>query len=95
MMRDSMEIMENLAAAAKGSADERREPLVDIDYIGVLSYACGNLELGDRYLNGILTQLLAGKGPFQSFAGRVRLIIEEYSQSRGIPALPEKEESKE
>ena len=96
MMRNSMEIMENLAAAAKGSAIEQRKPLVNIEYIGTLSRSCsGNLELGDRYLNSILAQLLADKDPFKSFAGRVRLIVEEYAQSSGIPAQPEKEADKE
>lgn len=67
--------------------------LADIEYIGVMyCTSCGDLNLGDRYMTNILKQLLADKAPFDSFAGRVRLIVEEVSMSRGIPEAPEKED---
>ena len=67
--------------------------LADVQYIGVMyCTSCGDLNLGDRYMTNILKQLLADKAPFDSFAGRVRLIVEEVSMSRGIPEAPEKED---
>ena len=93
MMRDSMEIMENLAATARGSAIEQRKALVNLEYIGTLcTTGHGTLGIGNRYLDEILTKLLADKDPFKPFAGRVRLIVEEFSMSRGIPEEPEKED---
>ncbi len=65
----------------------------DIEYIGVMyCTSCGDLNLGDRYLTNILKQLLADKAPFDSFAGRVRLIVEEISMSSDIPMETEKED---
>lgn len=67
--------------------------IVDIEYIGTLcTTASGTLELGDRFMDEILTKLLKGKDAFKPFAGRVRLIVDEISMSSGIPAETEKED---
>mgnify|MGYP004656202561 CR=1 FL=1 len=67
--------------------------IVDIEYIGTLcTTASGTLELGDRFMDEILTKMLKGKDAFKPFAGRVRLIVDEISMSSGIPAETEKED---
>lgn len=67
-------------------------PLVDIDYTGIIRPTGFSLRLGERYLSEILGQLIPA-GP--SFAGRVRLIVEDYTQSTGIPEPEEKKEETE
>nr|DAF94893.1 MAG TPA: hypothetical protein [Ackermannviridae sp. ctkHJ36]DAK07472.1 MAG TPA: hypothetical protein [Ackermannviridae sp.] len=81
----------------KNSGDQPvHTPIADIEYIGVMYYTpCGDLNLGDRYLTNILKQLLEDKAPFDSFAGRVRLRVDEISMSSGIPEFPEKFPEKE
>lgn len=67
--------------------------IVNIEYIGTLcTTASGTLELGDRFMDEILTKLLKGKDAFKPFAGRVRLIVDEISMSSGIPSETEKED---
>ena len=79
--------------AAYGSETPAYKRIVDIEYIGTLcTTASGTLELGDRYLDEILTKLLKGKDAFKPFAGRVRLIVDEISMSSGIPSETEKED---
>ena len=68
------------------------KPLVDIDYTGIIRPTCFSLGLGERYLSEILEQLIPGG---TSFAGRVRLIVEDYTQSTGIPEPEEKKEETE
>jgi hypothetical protein len=81
-----------VAAYDKSSENPAYKRLVDIEYIGTLcTTSGGTLGLGDRYLDEILTKLLEGKDPFTPFAGRVLLIVEEISMSKGIPEDPEKE----
>lgn len=96
-MNELKESLDAVVAAFDNSGDQpAHKPIADIEYIGVMyCTSCGDLNLGDRYLTDILKQLLADKAPFDSFAGRVRLIVEEYAQSSGIPAQPEKEADKE
>lgn len=65
------------------------KPLVDIDYTGIIRPTCFSLRLGERYLSEILEQLIPVG---TSFAGRVRLIVEDYTQSTGIPEPEEKKE---
>ncbi len=79
--------------AAYGSETPAYKRIVDIEYIGTLcTTASGTLELGDRFMDEILTKLLKGKDAFKPFAGRVRLIVDEISMSSGIPAETEKED---
>lgn len=86
-------IYEVVDAFDKSGNQPEHKRLADIEYIGKLYYtSCGDLNLGDRYLTNILKQLLADKAPFDTFAGRVRLIVEEISMSLGIPEDPEKED---
>ena len=68
------------------------KPLVDIDYTGIIRPTCFSLCLGERYLSEILEQLIPGG---TSFAGRVRLIVEDYTQSAGSPEPEEKKEETE
>lgn len=78
---------------ACGSDKPAYKRIVDIEYIGTLcTTASGTLELGDRFMDEILTKLLKGKDAFKPFAGRVRLIVDEISMSSGIPAETEKED---
>jgi hypothetical protein len=82
-----------VAAYDKSNDKPAYKRLVDIEYIGTLyTTQNGTLELGDRYLDEILTKLIKDKDPFKPFAGRVRLIVEEISMSSGIPKEPEKED---
>lgn len=82
-----------MAAYDKSSKNPAYNRIVDIEYIGTLyTTPTGTLELGNRYLDEILTKLIKGKDPFKPFAGRVRLIVEEISMSSGIPEDPEKED---
>lgn len=82
-----------VAAYDKINENRACKRLVDIEYIGTLyTTPTGTLELGDRYLDEILTKLIKDKDPFKPFAGRVRLIVDEISMSSGIPEEPEKED---
>ena len=69
------------------------KPLVDIDYTGIIRPTCFSLCLGERYLSDILEQLIPGGT--SSFAGRVRLIVEDYTQSTESPEPEEKKEETE
>lgn len=93
-MNELKKSLDAVMAAFDDSGDQPvNKPIADIEYIGVMSCTSGgDLNLGDRYLTNILKQLLANKAPFDSFAGRVRLIVEEISMSSGIPEFPEKED---
>lgn len=93
-MNELKKSLDAVVAAFDDSGDQPvHKSIADIEYIGVMSCtSCGDLNLGDRYLTDILKQLLANKAPFDSFAGRVRLIVEEISMSSGIPEFPEKED---
>lgn len=93
-MNDFTKALDAVVAAYDKSNENRTyKSLVDIEYIGTLyTTPTGTLELGDRYLDEILTKLIKGKDPFKPFAGRVRLIVEEISMSSGIPEEPEKED---
>lgn len=93
-MNEFKKSLDAVMAAFDNSGDQPvHKPIADIEYIGVMyCTSCGDLNLGDRYLTNILKQLLADKAPFDSFAGRVRLIVEEISMSSGIPMETEKED---
>lgn len=93
-MNEFKKSLDAVVAAFDDSGDQPvYKPIADIEYIGVMSRTSGgDLNLGDRYLTNILKQLLANKASFDSFAGRVRLIVEEISMSSGIPEFPEKED---
>lgn len=89
-MNEFTKALDAVVAAYDKSAYKR---IVDIEYIGTLcTTASGTLELGDRFMDEILTKLLKGKDAFKPFAGRVCLIVEEISMSSGIPAETEKED---
>lgn len=92
-MNEFKKSLDAVMAAFDNSGDQpAHKPIADIEYIGVMyCTSCGDLNLGDRYLTNILKQLLADKAPFDSFAGHVRLIVEEISMSSGIPMETEKE----
>lgn len=93
-MNDFTKALDAVVAAYDKSNENRAyKRLVDIEYIGTLyTTPTGTLELGDRYLDEILTKLIKGKDPFKPFAGRVRLIVDEISMSSGIPEESEKED---
>ena len=65
------------------------KPLVDIDCTGVIWCGYSSMYIDGLYLNEVLGKKLPN---CTNFAGRVRLIIEDYTQTSG---LPEKAEEKE
>ena len=68
------------------------KPLVDIDCTGVIWYGYSSMYIEGLYLNKVLSEKLPN---CKNFAGRVRLIVENYTQSAGIPELEEKKEESE
>lgn len=68
------------------------KPLVDIDCTGVIWYGYSSMYIDGLYLNKMLSEKLPN---CKNFAGRVRLIVENYTQSAGIPELEEKKEETE
>lgn len=68
------------------------KPLVDIDCTGVIWYGYSSMYIDGLYLNKVLSEKLPN---CKNFAGRVRLIVENYTQSTGIPELEEKKEEAE
>ena len=68
------------------------KPLVDIDCTGVIWYGYSSMYIDGLYLNKVLSEKLPN---CKNFAGRVRLIVENYTQSAGIPELEEKKEGSE
>lgn len=68
------------------------KPLVDIDCTGVIWYGYSSMYIDGIYLNKVLSEKLPN---CKNFAGRVRLIVEDYTQSAGIPELEEKKEETE
>ena len=68
------------------------KPLVDIDCTGVIWYGYSSMYIDGLYLNKMLSEKLPN---CKNFAGRVRLIVENYTQSAGIPELEEKKEEAE
>lgn len=68
------------------------KPLVDIDCTGVIWYGYSSMYIDGLYLNKVLSEKLPN---CKNFAGRVRLIVENYTQSAGIPELEEKKEESE
>lgn len=68
------------------------KPLVDIDCTGVIWYGYSSMYIDGLYLNKVLSEKLPN---CKNFAGRVRLIVENYTQSAGIPELEEKKEETE
>lgn len=82
-----------VSAYDKSDENPAHKRIVNIEYVGTLcTTSSGTLELGDRYLDEVLAKLLKDKAAFKPFAGRVRLIVEEFSLSSGIPEEPEKED---
>ena len=67
-------------------------PLVDIDCTGVIWFGYSSMYIDGLYLNKVLSEKLPN---CKNFAGRVRLIVENYTQSAGIPELEEKKEETE
>lgn len=65
------------------------KPLVDIDCTGVIWFGYSSMYIDGLYLNEVLGKKLPN---CKNFAGRVRLIVEDYTQSAGIPELEEKKE---
>lgn len=65
------------------------KPLVDIDCTGVIWFGYSSMYIDGLYLNKVLSEKLPN---CKNFAGRVRLIVEDYTQSAGIPELEEKKE---
>lgn len=68
------------------------KPLVDIDCTGVIWFGYSSMYIDGLYLNEVLGKKLPN---CKNFAGRVRLIVEDYTQSAGIPELEEKKEETE
>lgn len=68
------------------------KPLVDIDCTGVIWFGYNSMYIDGLYLNKVLSEKLPN---CKNFAGRVRLIVENYTQSAGIPELEEKKEESE
>lgn len=68
------------------------KPLVDIDCTGVIWFGYSSMYIDGLYLNKVLSKKLPN---CKNFAGRVRLIVEDYTQSAGIPELEEKKEETE
>lgn len=68
------------------------KPLVDIDCTGVIWCGYSSMYIDGLYLNEVLGKKLPN---CKNFAGRVRLIIEDYTQSAGIHELEEKKEETE
>lgn len=68
------------------------KPLVDIDCTGVIWFGYSSMYIDGLYLNKVLSEKLPN---CKNFAGRVRLIVEDYTQSAGIPELKEKKEEAE
>ena len=68
------------------------KPLVDIDCTGVIWFGYSSMYIDGLYLNKVLSEKLPN---CKNFAGRVRLIVEDYTQSTGIPELEEKKEETE
>lgn len=68
------------------------KPLVDIDCTGVIWFGYSSMYIDGLYLNKVLSEKLPN---CKNFAGRVRLIVENYTQSAGIPELEEKKEESE
>lgn len=68
------------------------KPLVDIDCTGVIWFGYSSMYIDGLYLNEVLGKKLPN---CKNFAGRVRLIVEDYTQSAGIPKLEEKKEETE
>lgn len=68
------------------------KPLVDIDCTGVIWFGYSSMYIDGLYLNEVLGKKLPN---CKNFAGRVRLIVENYTQSAGIPELEEKKEEAE
>lgn len=68
------------------------KPLVDIDCTGVIWFGYSSMYIDGLYLNEVLGKKLPN---CKNFAGRVRLIVENYTQSAGIPELEEKKEETE
>ena len=68
------------------------KPLVDIDCTGVIWCGYSSMYIDGLYLNEVLGKKLPN---CKNFAGRVRLIVEDYTQSAGIPELEEKKEEAE
>lgn len=65
------------------------KPLVDIDCTGVIWFGYSSMYIDGLYLNKVLSEKLPN---CKNFDGRVRLIVEDYTQSAGIPELEEKKE---
>lgn len=68
------------------------KPLVDIDCTGVIWFGYSSMYIDGLYLNKVLSEKLPN---CKNFAGRVRLIVEDYTQSAGIPELEEIKEEAE
>lgn len=68
------------------------KPLVDIDCTDVIWFGYSSMYIDGLYLNEVLGKKLPN---CKNFAGRVRLIVEDYTQSAGIPELEEKKEEAE
>lgn len=68
------------------------KPLVDIDCTGVIWCGYSSMYIDGLYLNEVLGKKLPN---CKNFAGRVRLIVEDYTQSTGIPEPEEKKEEAE
>lgn len=68
------------------------KPLVDIDCTGVIWFGYNSMYIDGLYLNKMLSEKLPN---CKNFAGRVRLIVENYTQSAGIPELEEEKEEAE
>lgn len=68
------------------------KPLVDIDCTGVIWFGYSSMYIDGLYLNKVLSEKLPN---CKNFAGRVRLIVEDYTQSAGVPELEEKKEETE
>lgn len=68
------------------------KPLVDIDCTGVIWFGYSSMYIDGLYLNKVLSEKLPN---CKNFAGRVRLIVEDYTQSAGIPELEEGKEEAE
>lgn len=68
------------------------KPLVDIDCTGVIWFGYSSMYIDGLYLNEVLGKKLPN---CKNFAGRVRLIVEDYTQSAGIPELEKKKEEAE
>lgn len=67
------------------------KPLVDIDCTGVIWYGYSSMYIDGLCLNDVLGKKLVS---CKNFAGRVRLIIEDYTQTSGLPEKEEEPEEK-